>query len=230
MDAKYGKESIFATDLITPRKKNYPYQFQQLEISNLLKFEKIVRESKINHIINLSDIRPNVGELDHFKGTQIHYLGYENIFDIAKIHKCSVFSASSIIVYEGLPSKDPKPEDCILHPTTYCGVGKIYGELLGNYYNNKQGIDFRCIRYPILISSEPYTQKELARYMNEMFFCAYKGLPYTSYTNPDACLPAMHIDDCAKAIQMLIEADNNILTRRVYNLAGVKFTDRKSVV
>eukprot|EP00826_Nyctotherus_ovalis_P029450 TRINITY_DN2327_c0_g1_i10.p1 TRINITY_DN2327_c0_g1~~TRINITY_DN2327_c0_g1_i10.p1 ORF type:complete len:179 (+),score=40.08 TRINITY_DN2327_c0_g1_i10:534-1070(+) len=108
-------------------------------------------------------------------------------------------------------------------PSTIYGISKVYAELLGPYYLYKHDIDYRCLRYPFLLSSQPYRHKELGLYMNEMFHTK----DYTCYTNPDTTLPAMHIDDCARAIQMLIEADRKKLSRRVYNLAGVKFTAKE---
>lgn len=36
-------------------------------------------------------------------------------------------------------------------------------------------------------------------------------------------MPQIYIDDCVKATIQLLKADNNRLTRRVYNLAGISF-------
>ena len=109
-------------------------------------------------------------------------------------------------------------------PTTIYGVSKIYGELLGRYYNIKYGMDYRSLRYPVIVSSEEYGYKGTAIYTTEMFFKALKEKKYECYVNPETKVPVIHVDDCVAATVKLIDADNAKLTRRVYNLAGLSFS------
>ena len=41
-----------------------------------------------------------------------------------------------------------------MQPTTIYGICKVTGELLGNYYNHKYGLDTRSIRFPGIISNK----------------------------------------------------------------------------
>lgn len=109
-------------------------------------------------------------------------------------------------------------------PTTIYGISKIYGELLGRYYNSKVGLDYRSLRYPVIISSEEYGFSGTAVYTTEMFFKALREKKYDCYVNPETRVPSIHVDDCVDATIKLIEADNKSLTRRVYNLGGLSFT------
>jgi len=50
-------------------------------------------------------------------------------------------------------TEDPFPQ--IQRPRTIYGVSKVHAELIGEYYYHKFGLDFRCLRFPGVISSDP---------------------------------------------------------------------------
>ncbi len=104
------------------------------------------------------------------------------------------------------------------------GVTKVYNELLGRYYFMKFGVDFRSIRYPGIISSEEYEYHGTTDYSTEIFFKAIREKKYSCYLKADTPLPLIHMDDALRATIQFLEADNNTLTRRVYNLAGMSLT------
>lgn len=55
-------------------------------------------------------------------------------------------------IYGPTTPKQNTPQRTIIEPTTMYGVTKYSGELLGQYYNKKYGVDIRSLRYPGLIS------------------------------------------------------------------------------
>jgi len=80
---------------------------------------------------------------------------------------------SSIAAFGGDTfQKDSTPDDTILQPKTIYGVSKVFNELLGQYYHDKFGVDFRAIRYPGVISSEKYAFNGTTDYSTEIFFHA----------------------------------------------------------
>lgn len=131
---------------------------------------------------------------------------------------------SSIGVFGGDNfDKNNTPVDAVLQPTTIYGVSKAFNEMLGTYYHDKFGVDFRCLRYPGVISSFKYAFNGTTDYATEMFFEVLEKGKYECWLREDTYLPMIYIDDCVRATVQLISTDEENLSRRVYNLAGMSF-------
>ena len=100
----------------------------------------------------------------------------------------------------------------------------MFNELIGDYYRRKFSMDFRCIRYPGVISSEKYAFNGTTDYSTEIFFKMLEDGHYTCWLAEDAELPMIYIDDCIEATVKFLKADRERLSRTVYNLAGISFT------
>ena len=96
--------------------------------------------------------------------------------------------------------------------------------MVGGYFMNKFGVDFRCLRYPGVISSEKYAFNGTTDYSTEIFFELLEKGEYACFLKPDVGLPMIYVDDCIKATVQYLKTDPNKLRRPVYNLAGISFT------
>ena len=79
--------------------------------------------------------------------------------------------------------------------------------MIGDYYRNKFGLDFRSIRYPGVISSEKYAFNGTTDYSTEIFFHMLEQGHYTCWLKEDAALPMIYIDDCVEATVRYLKAD-----------------------
>lgn len=104
------------------------------------------------------------------------------------------------------------------------GVSKVFNEMIGDYYARKFDMDFRCLRYPGVISSKKYAFNGTTDYSTEVFFELLKHGEYKCPLKADAALPMIYIDDCIEATVKFLAADASKLQRTVYNLAGISFT------
>ena len=134
---------------------------------------------------------------------------------------------SSIAAY-GLASLEEKQQNPVLgegdflSPTTMYGVNKRYCELLGAYYANYSvgAVDFRCLRYPGLISADTLPTGGTSDYGPEMLHAAAQGQPYEAFVRPDTTIPFMAMPDAVKALNLLAAAPASALTQRVYNVTA----------
>jgi len=154
--AEVGRDNVIATDL-SDKKVDIPCRYETLDICDARKYEQLVKENRVDYIVHLAAILSALGERFPDKAEKVNVNGFLNALNIAREHKCKMFSPSSIAAYGGeLFPKDNTPEDTINQPQTIYGITKVFNEMMGDYYCRKFGVDFRGIRYPGVISSEKY--------------------------------------------------------------------------
>jgi len=143
---------------------------------------------------------------------------------------------SSIAVY-GLPSVAEKKragkvaEKDWTMPNTMYGCNKLYCEHLGRYYahhyrqlaadtEKRGGVDFRCIRFPGLISAVTVPSGGTSDYAPEMLHAAAQGKPYECFVREDVRIPFMAMPDAIDALLKLEAAPAERLSQTVYNITS----------
>jgi nucleoside-diphosphate-sugar epimerase len=115
-------------------------------------------------------------------------------------------------------------------PRTMYGINKLYCEKLGLYYQNhyrqldaqesKGMVDFRCIRFPGLISAHTTPTGGTSDFAPEMIHAAACRKPYACFVRADTRIPFMAMPDGVAALLQLAAADNKRLTQRVFNISA----------
>jgi threonine 3-dehydrogenase len=110
------------------------------------------------------------------------------------------------------------------------GCNKLYCEQLGRYFSFyyrqlaaeriPSGVDFRCIRFPGLISAVTLPAGGTSDYASEMIHAAAQGQPYACFVGAHARLPFMAMPDGIKALVQLAAAPAEHLRQRVYNVTA----------
>jgi nucleoside-diphosphate-sugar epimerase len=142
---------------------------------------------------------------------------------------------SSIAVY-GLPDLPTKQragkvrEDDWCEPRTMYGINKLYCERLGRYYehyyrqldaqSSAGRLDFRCLRFPGLISAVTTPTGGTSDFAPEMLHAAAAGRPYACFVREDTRIPFMAMPDAIKALLDLEAAPAASLSCKVYNVGS----------
>jgi nucleoside-diphosphate-sugar epimerase len=110
------------------------------------------------------------------------------------------------------------------------GCNKLYCEHLGRYFTkyyrqlaadrDRTTIDFRCLRFPGLISAVTIPTGGTSDYGPEMLHHAAQGQPYACFVRPDTRLPFMAMPDAIKSLLNLEAAPHERLCRLVYNVTS----------
>lgn len=203
--------------------------------------ERINAEYEVDQVFHLAALLSTRSEFSPALAHKVNVEGTLNMLEFAQKEGEShgrpvvFFYPSSIAAY-GLPDLATKgragrvKEDEFNFPTTMYGANKLYCEHLGRYYDRhfkqlsadpKAGkVDFRCIRFPGLISADTVPSGGTSDYVPEMLHAAAQGTPYSCFVQPDARIPFMAMPDAVDAILKLVNAEKSRLSRVVYNIGA----------
>ncbi|VDK59587.1 unnamed protein product [Anisakis simplex] len=138
-------------------------------------------------------------------------------------YKLQVFIPSTIGAFGPTSPLKLTPDICVQRPRTIYGVTKVYAELLGEYYNDRFGLDFRCLRYPGIISAT-MPGGGTTDYAVQAFYDALRYGKHKCYLKPDARLPMMYDTDCTGSTVFYLSTPEEKLKQRTYNVTGFSLT------
>jgi len=200
--------------------------FEYMDITDKESVEKVIKKYDIDTIYNMAAILSAVGEEKPFVCWNVNINGMYNILEIAhEYDMVRVFVPSSIAAFGPETPRNNTPNETILKPKTMYGVTKVAGELLGDYYFKRFGVDVRGIRYPGIISNETLPGGGTTDYAIEIFYEAIKNKRYTCFLKKDTTLPMMYMPDCIKGTMDLMQADIKKLKHHCdFNMASMSFS------
>jgi threonine 3-dehydrogenase len=238
-----GDTRILALDVqpIDDSLKPYCERFIQGDILDGMLLGRLVVEYEIRTIYHLASILSTKAEYNPETAHRINVEGTLNLLRLGveqsqwQGRSVKFLYPSSIAAY-GLPNLETKnrigkvKEYEWLVPTTMYGCNKLYCEHLGRYYSNHYRqlaadaggttIDFRCIRFPGLISAVTIPTGGTSDYGPEMLHAAAQGTPYSCFVRPDTRLPFMAMPDAVKSLLMLEAAPREKLSQLIYNVTS----------
>jgi threonine 3-dehydrogenase len=221
--------------------KPFCMRFIQGDILDGMLLGRLVVEYEIRTIYHLASILSTKAEYNPEAAHRINVEGTLNLLRLAVEQsqwqgKPVKFIYPSSIAAYGLPNLAVKnsigkvKEADWLFPTTMYGCNKLYCEHLGRYYTNhyrqlaadhgNTTVDFRCIRFPGLISAVTIPTGGTSDYGPEMLHHAAQGAPYSCFVRPDTRLPFMAMPDAVKSLLQLEAAARENLSQLIYNVTS----------
>jgi threonine 3-dehydrogenase len=207
-------------------------------ITDVSLLERILAEFAVEQIFHLAALLSTRSEFTPVTAHHVNVEGTLNLLEFAQHQgesqgRTVLFVYPSSIAAYGLPDLDTKAragavtEDLYALPTTMYGCNKLYCEQLGHYYSRhyKQlsadascRVDFRCVRFPGLISALTLPSGGTSDYAPEMIHAAARGEAYDCFVRPDTTIPFMAMPDGVDALLTMAAAPREHLSRSAYNL------------
>ncbi len=221
----YGDANVIATDVRECPALAEQGPFEVLDALDITAMASIVSRYRIDTIFNLVALLSAVGEKNPQLAWKINIGALTNSLEVARDRKCAVFTPSSIGAFGPSSPKDKTPQDTVMRPTTMYGVCKVTGELMGDYYHTRFGVDARSVRFPGLISNVTLPGGGTTDYAVEIYYEAIRSGRFTCPVPSDVYMDMMYMPDALRACVELMEADPaKLVHRNSFNIASMSFT------
>lgn len=194
------------------------------DITNTQQLVDVIKKYNIDTVYNLAALLSAVAEAKPQLAWHIGMNGLVNVLEIAREHKCAVFTPSSIGAFGPDAPKEKTPQDTIQRPQTMYGVTKVAGELLSDYYFKRFGVDTRSVRFPGLISNVTLPGGGTTDYAVDIFYSAIKTKKFVCPLPAGTFMDMMYMPDALDAAVDLMEADpTKLVHRNSFNVTAMSF-------
>lgn len=195
-----------------------------VDITNAQQIADTVEKYDVDTIFNLAALLSAVAEAKPQLAWHIGLGGLFNVLEVAREKGCAVFTPSSIGAFGPGTPKDKTPQDTVQRPQTMYGVTKVAGELLGDYYHKRFGVDTRSVRFPGLISNVALPGGGTTDYAVDIYYKAIQDGSFVCPIKAGTFMDMMYMPDALHAMVQLMEADPTRLKHRnSFNIASMSF-------
>lgn len=223
----YGGANVVATDL-NPERLTQAIQETgptgKVDACDAKQIAEIVEKHNIDAIYNLVAILSATAEKNPMLGWNVGMGALINCLEVSREKNCALFTPSSIGAFGPNTPLDGTPQDTIQRPQTIYGVTKVTGELLGDYYFKRFGVDTRSVRFPGLISYVTPPGGGTTDYAVDIYYAAVKGEDFVCPLKKGTLLDMMYMPDALNAAINIMEADASKLKHRnSFNVTAMHF-------
>tara|TARA_B100001142_G_scaffold60536_1_gene59568 strand:- start:18787 stop:19752 length:966 start_codon:yes stop_codon:yes gene_type:complete len=227
IDKLSKNNTIIALDVNHNSKSNIETIKGSILDNNIL--NKINNKYKLSEIYHLAAILSTKAQKNPSLSNEVNYNGTINLLELARLqakrynHSIKFFFPSSIAIYNMLNSdlnNNINEKDNIHNPITEYGQAKLKCEKIAIEKYLIKDVDFRCIRFPGIISAISRPTGGTSDYAPEMIHAAFLNEKYNCFVNNKTILPFIAMPDAIDAIIKLMNTSKENIKSRIYNVTS----------
>jgi threonine 3-dehydrogenase len=190
------------------------------DITDWVEVFNAVKGHSIKSIFHLAGLLSAPSEANPWQSYRVNAEGTFYVLEAARFFGVDKVIFSSSMGTYGITDDAIISDATAQVPTIMYGVTKVFDELLGRYYYNKFGLDFRGIRFPQVIGPG-VKSGGFGQYNPGMIEAAALGKPYEVWVPEDTALPILYVKDAVNGLLQLYAAEASRIKTRIYNLGQI---------
>ncbi len=185
--------------------------------------QDLLKQHKPDAIYHLASLLSGSSAADHRAAWDINATGSFNLLQLAAENNVNRFFFASTNASYGGEVADPLPETFEQWPENIYGATKVAVERLGVFYKQTHGLDFRILRFPLVISPFAPTTAVTA-FPSHAFGAAIRGESFTFPASAECGMSTIFLDDVISSIVDYTHAPKSNLSQHAYNLHAYHLT------
>lgn len=193
------------------------------DIRNTDTVKALLQTHKPDTIYHLASLLSGSSAADHQAAWEINATASFQLLQLSLEHNVQQFFFASTNASYGGKVADPMPETAEQWPENIYGATKVAVERLGVFYKQTHGLDFRVLRFPLVVS--PYAPTTaVTAFPSHAFRAAMNAESFVFPVNASAGMSTIFLEDVISSIVDFTHMPKEKLSQHAYNLHAYHLT------
>lgn len=193
------------------------------DMRNTDQLQGILNEYKPDTIFHLASLLSGSSEADHCAAWDINATASFHLLRLAVGANVERFFFAGTNASYGGKVSDPLPETFEQWPENIYGATKVAVERLGVFYKHKNNLDFRVLRFPLVVSPFAPTTAVTA-FPSHAFRAAMQGRAFAFPVNANTGMSTIFLEDVISSIVDFTSVPRAQVKQHAYNLHAYHLT------
>lgn len=219
-------DKVFDNEYLSPKAKS-KIKYIQGDLMDPTSIYDCVSQFKPEVIYHLAGLLSLTSEANPQATVKVNGVGTFYILEAARLFNVrQVIFVSTLLTFDKDIQNHMIDEYALQRPSTIYGINKLYGELLGSYYKEKYGLDFRAIRLSTVIGPEAKI-RHISIFNIWMIEKSFFGKPCEVFVPEETVSPLIYYKDAANALMQLSEAPLDQIKTVSYNVSSYRVSAKE---
>ncbi len=179
--------------------------------------EQTIRTHKPDVVIHLASMLSGSSEANPSLAWEVNASSSIRFMHMCLDHKTGPFFFASTAATYGPDLTSPVGLDTPQWPENIYGATKVAVERMGVYLKLKQSFDFRCLRFPMVLS--PFAPAgAMTAYPSHAIAAAAKGESFVFPVSKNTGMSTLYLNDVTRSIVEIFAAERSSLRKHIDNL------------